>query len=108
MIIRRFKTILTVFSPVPLAEPTACCVAVSGEGLVRSSRLLTSSVILAGGQQRALAVWYQTGFSFFFLFWWHSISISVTLLMLQSAGTLPEVCDRLCLEWVSILHGQNF
>lgn len=66
MIIRRFKTILTVFSPVPLAEPTACCVAVSGEGLVRSSRLLTSSVILAGGQQRALAVWYQTGFSFFF------------------------------------------
>lgn len=76
--------------------------AVSGEGLVGSLRVLTSSVIPAGGQQRALAVWDQSGFFFFMALLFNFCNfIDVTC-------TLPEVCGRLCLEWVSILHGQNF
>lgn len=38
-----------------------------GEDLAESPRVVTSSVISAGGQQRALAVWAQIGFFFFFV-----------------------------------------
>lgn len=43
-------------------EQTTGCIAGSGEGLAGSPRVVTSRVIPAGGQQRALAVWAHVGF----------------------------------------------